>query len=46
MVEVEYVRAADGVDARVKVPAGVEGELIWKGRKTLLHGGEQSLHLP
>jgi len=46
MVEVEYVRGAGGVEARMKLPAGVGGELLWRGRQFSLHGGEQTISLP
>ena len=46
MVEVEYKRAANGVDARVKLPAGEKGELMWKGKAYALQAGEQTLNLP
>jgi len=46
MVEVEYKRAAVGVEARVKLPAGVKGELRWKGKEIALGEGEQVLTLP
>src|SRR5262249_24764184 len=46
MVEVEYVRGSGGVDARVKLPTGVDGELLWRGRQISLHGGGQTLSLP
>jgi len=45
-VEVEYKRAAAGVEARVKLPAGVKGELKWKGKVIALGEGEQKLVLP
>jgi alpha-L-rhamnosidase len=32
MVEVEYRRTSSGVEALVKLPAGVTGELVWAGR--------------
>jgi len=46
MVEVEYKRAANGVEARVKLPAGETGELVWKGKAYGLQAGEQTLVLP
>jgi len=46
MVEVEYKRAANGVDARVKLPAGEKGELVWKAKTYALQAGEQTLNLP
>ena len=46
MVEVEYKRKADGVEARVKLPVGVRGELLWKGKTYTTREGEQKLELP
>jgi len=46
MVEVEYRRVAIGVTAEVNLPPGVSGELVWKGRTTELHPGNQGLTLP
>ena len=45
-VEVEYKRAAVGVEARAKLPAGVKGEIWWKGKAIALSEGEQTLTLP
>jgi len=46
MVEVEYKRTAAGVAARVRLPAGVKGEVEWKGKAYALRGGEQRIDLP
>jgi alpha-L-rhamnosidase len=46
LVEVQYARAANGIEAEVTLPAGVSGELVWHGRKTPIHPGKQKLHLP
>jgi len=45
-VEVEYKRTAMGVEARVKLPAGVKGEMVWKGKAIALSEGERTLNLP
>jgi len=45
-VEVQYVRGAGRVEVRLKLPAGVGGELLWRGRQFPLDGGEQTLSLP
>jgi alpha-L-rhamnosidase len=45
MVETEYVRGEKETDARVKLPEGVSGELMWKGRAQSLRSGEQELKL-
>ena len=44
-VETEYKRTAGGVEALVKLPAGVKGTLKWKGKEFAVREGEQSLHL-
>ncbi|HSC44214.1 MAG TPA: alpha-L-rhamnosidase C-terminal domain-containing protein, partial [Candidatus Acidoferrum sp.] len=46
MVEVEYRRTASGVDAKIDLPQGAAGELLWKDRRLPLRAGEQTLHLP
>jgi hypothetical protein len=46
MVEVEYARRAEGVEARVKLPETVTGKLVWKGRSIALRSGEQTVTLP
>jgi alpha-L-rhamnosidase len=46
IVEVEYKRGAKGVQARVKLPERVTGELVWKGRSSALRSGEQTVALP
>jgi len=46
MLEVNYAGGAKGVEARVKLPEGVAGELLWKGQSIPLHSGEQALTLP
>jgi alpha-L-rhamnosidase len=46
MVEVEFNRTAAGVTADVTLPAGVSGELVWKGNKHALGESRQQIHLP
>ena len=46
MVEVEYTRRGEGVQARVKLPERVTGELVWKGRSHALRSGQQTVTLP
>jgi alpha-L-rhamnosidase len=46
MVEVEYQRTAAGLDATVKLPEGVSGELKWKGRAIAVKAGGQTVTLP
>jgi hypothetical protein len=43
MVEVEYGLLQPGVVARVKLPEGVTGELVWQGRRFPLKPGENLL---
>jgi hypothetical protein len=45
MVEVEYARGAAGIEAIVKLPDGVSGELVWTGRAIALKAGEQRVQL-
>jgi hypothetical protein len=40
LVEVEYQKTVAGVQAKVKLPAGVTGELVWAGRLSKLDSGE------
>jgi alpha-L-rhamnosidase len=40
MVEVEYRRVGNGLEAKVTLPAGISGELVWNRKLTSLHGGE------
>ena len=45
MIEVKYVVVASGLDADVKLPEGVTGELVWEGKRVELHGGEQKVEV-
>ncbi len=45
LVELECNRVANAVEADVNLPAGLSGELIWKGSKYALHEGKQRLAL-
>jgi hypothetical protein len=45
MVEVKFQRAGKKVEARVALPAGMSGNLNWKGRRTRLHAGQQMITL-
>ena len=45
MVEVEYRRDENGWEAKVTLPAGIDGELLWNGTRILLHGGENAATL-
>ncbi len=46
VVQVKYNRAGGAVQAEVTLPDGTSGELVWKGRSWVLHGGEQRVMLP
>jgi len=46
MVEVQYRREAKGVSAQITLPAGISGELVWKGHETPVREGKQTLVLP
>jgi alpha-L-rhamnosidase len=46
MVEVQYRRDASGVKATITLPAGMSGELVWKGDETPIREGNQTLTLP
>jgi alpha-L-rhamnosidase len=45
-IAVAFVRENEGLQAKVSLPTGVNGVLIWKGRSVDLKPGEQSVHLP
>jgi alpha-L-rhamnosidase len=45
-IAVEYTRTARGIEAKINLPTGVSGELIWKGKKTALRDQEQTVVLP
>jgi hypothetical protein len=45
VIEVKYRRAGEGLDAEVKLPEGVSGELVWNDRVVAVHAGQQSVKL-
>jgi hypothetical protein len=45
-IDAEYTAGTAGVSARIELPAGVSGELQWKGKNIALHSGKQELALP
>jgi alpha-L-rhamnosidase len=45
MVEVDYAQTEKGWEARVKLPSGVKGRFLWKGKQSPLHEGERTLAL-
>jgi alpha-L-rhamnosidase len=46
MVGVRYLREAGGIKAKITLPAGMSGELVWKGHEILIREGKQTLTLP
>jgi alpha-L-rhamnosidase len=46
MVEVRYVKGANGWKATVTLPEGLPGELAWKDKSMPLKAGKQQLLLP
>ena len=45
-IQVEYTRAAAGVDVSITLPQGVSGKLVWGARDYPLHEGKQRMTLP
>lgn len=45
-IDVELTRARKDVNAKITLPEGLPGHLVWRGENVALHGGEQSLTLP
>lgn len=45
IVQVQYVRSAEALDAEITLPAAVSGEIVWNGHKSSLHSGSQKLKL-
>lgn len=41
-IKVSYRRTQEGVVAKIDLPAGLSGVLVWKDHKTALHPGEQN----
>jgi alpha-L-rhamnosidase len=46
MIETEYTVGASGVSAKIQLPSGVSGELVWKGKTSSLREGMQTIQLP
>lgn len=44
-IRVSFRREGDGMQARISLPEGLSGTLVWKGRELPLRGGEQSFEL-
>ena len=45
IVEASYTSTPSGVEANIKLPPGLSGELVWKGKRTELHPGAQKVNL-
>ena len=45
-IDVEFTCQATDTRARIAMPNGVPGELLWRGKSYPLHAGEQILSLP
>jgi len=45
-IDVEFTRDTNAVNARISLPSGVPGELLWHGKSYPLHAGEQAVSLP
>ena len=45
-IDVGFTRTTDRVNARIVLPSGLPGDLIWQGKTYPLHAGEQTLSLP
>jgi alpha-L-rhamnosidase len=45
IIEVEYTVEHSSVKAVINLPAGVAGELLWEGKTSTLHEGNQELQL-
>jgi len=45
MVEVEYRRASNEIEAVITLTEGVSGELVWREKKFAIHSGRQTLAL-
>jgi len=46
MIRTSFHREKDRVKAKVELPSGTKGELLWKEKKYALHGGAQEISLP
>jgi alpha-L-rhamnosidase len=45
-IDVEFTRSPSETQARISLPAGVPGELLWHGKTYPLHAGQQTVSLP
>lgn len=46
LVHVQLKRAATGAHGEIELPAGLQGDLVWKGRKYALNAPKQAFELP
>jgi len=44
-IDVEFTRVAAETRARITLPSGLPGELVWQGKTYPLHAGEQAILL-
>ena len=45
VIDAEYDRTPNGVNAQVTLPVGLSGDLVWQGKSTPLHAGKQQIQL-
>ena len=46
LIEVSYRRSGGRLDARITLPEGIPGRLVWKGKSYPLKGGENDIVAP
>lgn len=46
LIEVSYRRSGGRLDARIVLPEGIPGRLVWKGKSYPLKGGENDIVAP
>jgi len=46
LIEAEYTRAGQGIEARITLPPGMSGQFVWNGKTAAIHAGSQQLTLP
>ena len=45
-IDVEFTHDVTATHAKISLPSGVPGELLWRGKNYSLHAGEQTVDLP
>jgi hypothetical protein len=45
-IQVEYATKRGSIEARVSLPPGISGTLLWEGKNYSLHPGRQNIELP